>query len=139
MQSIVKYSLDRFLKLGLNESRYHGSIECFLLRETRNLCGLIIPFVDIAMNVDSENWSIGSIDQLSELIGHGRNSSIVLRRLGHILCCGKYSNVDRVEEGRYEYDSKKEDGTVPRYFGSDNLSPGKKARTPQNEQTNSAT
>ena len=85
MQSIVKHSLDRFLKFGLDESRYHGSIEGLLLGETRNLCGLIIPLVDIAMNVDTENGSIGGIDELTELVSHGSDSSIVLRRLGHIL------------------------------------------------------
>ena len=62
MQSVVENSLNRFLKLRLNESRYHGSIKRLFLGEAGDLGGLVVPLIDIAVHVDAKNGSIRCID-----------------------------------------------------------------------------
>ena len=79
-------------KLGYNESFNKRLVECFLSREARDLCSLIVPFVYIAVHVYAKDRGIRRIDQLTQLASHGCNCTIVLRRLRNILSDTDHAN-----------------------------------------------
>ena len=85
VKSLVENFLDRITKRGHNESRYQGLVEGLLLTKSSDLGGLVVPLIDISIYVDTEDRGVCRVDQLSELVGHSRHSSIMLSSFRHIL------------------------------------------------------
>ena len=85
VKSLVENFLDRITKRGHNESRYQGLVGGLLLTKSSDLGGLVVPLIDISIYVDTEDRGVCRVDQLSELVGHSRHSSIMLSSFRHIL------------------------------------------------------
>ena len=55
------------------------------------LRSFLVPLVHITIDVDTENRSISGINELTELVGHGSDSTIMLGSLSYILLYEKSS------------------------------------------------
>jgi len=49
-------------------------VEGLIARVTGNFGGLKVPFVDLALGVNTKDGSVGSVDQFPELVGHDGSS-----------------------------------------------------------------
>ena len=76
LQGVVHDVLHLLLKLGHNEGENQLKVKASFC-ENPVIFGLIFPLVDVPIDVDPKDLSVGRVDQLPEIIGDGRHSQLV--------------------------------------------------------------
>lgn len=85
LQGIVHDVLHLLLELGHTEDGNQLIGQDFLLQRPCYFPGLIVLLVDVPIDVDPKDLSVGRVDQLPEIVGDGGHSPVVIGDLCDIL------------------------------------------------------
>ena len=85
LEGVVHDFLHLLLELEDNVAGKEGLVERFLLAIARYLGGIVVLLIHISTQVDSEDGSVGRFHQLTEFIGYGGDSGVILIGLCDVL------------------------------------------------------